>query len=64
MIKDKFRVRDSTPMRMHTLPTRDKSKYYDFHQDYGHTTKNCIQLKRAIERLIKEGNLKEYVSDQ
>lgn len=63
VIKDKFRVRDLTPMRTHMLPARDKSKYYAVHQDYGHTTENCIQLKRAIERLIKEGHLKEYMSD-
>lgn len=55
IIKEKYRVQDPIPMRAQTLPTRDKSKYCGFHQDYGHTTGNYIQLKRAIERFIQEG---------
>lgn len=49
-------------MQAHTLPARDKLKYCGFHQDYDHTTENCIQLKIAIERLIRDGHLKEYIS--
>lgn len=44
------------------LPAHDNSKYCGFHPDYDLTTKNCIQLKRAIERLIRDGQLKEYIS--
>lgn len=62
VIKGKFGVQDPALMNTHTLPARDKTKYCTFHQDYGHTTESCIQLKRAIERLINEGHLKEYVS--
>lgn len=52
VIKENYGVQDPTPMRSQTLSTRDKSKYCNFHRDYGYTTENCIQLKRAIERLI------------
>lgn len=44
------------------LPAQDNLKYCGFHPDYDLTTKNCIQLKRAIERLIRDGHLKEYIS--
>lgn len=56
------KIKDPTPMHTQTLLVRDKIKYCSFHQDYGHTTKNYIQLKQAIEMLIKEGHLKEYIS--
>lgn len=62
VMKEKFEVRDPTPMQVEMLPARDKSKYCGFHQGYGHTTENGIQLKRAIERLISCGPLKEYIS--
>ncbi|XP_057997721.1 uncharacterized protein LOC131176668 [Hevea brasiliensis] len=33
---------------------RDKGKFYRFHEDYGHTTNECRQLKDEIERLIRD----------
>ena len=37
------------PTQMKLDPaTRDNTKYYEFHKDYGHRTNNCIQLKREI----------------
>ena len=42
--------------------TRDNTKYYEFHRDYGHRTNNCIQLKREIEYLIQRGYLRRFVS--
>ncbi|KAL0420711.1 UNVERIFIED_CONTAM: hypothetical protein Slati_3094000 [Sesamum latifolium] len=32
-----------------------------FHNDYGHTTKECRHLKSEIEQLIQNGYLQEYV---
>ncbi|XP_012857161.1 PREDICTED: uncharacterized protein LOC105976442 [Erythranthe guttata] len=41
---------------------REKSdRYCRFHKDKGHTTEECAQLKAAIERLIKQGHLGEYI---
>ncbi|XP_022851020.1 uncharacterized protein LOC111372837 [Olea europaea var. sylvestris] len=42
---------------------RDRSKYCDFHRDHGHTTEDCLALKRKIEALIKRGFLGSYVSN-
>ena len=44
--------------------TRDNSKYYEFHRDYGHRTDNCIQLKREIEYLIRRGYLRRFISPE
>ena len=42
--------------------TRDNTKYYEFHRDYGHRTNNSIQLKREIEYLIQRGYLRRFIS--
>ena len=44
--------------------TRDKSKYCEFHRDYGHRTDDCIQLKREIEYLIRRGYLQRFISPE
>ena len=44
--------------------TRDNSKYYEFHRDYGHRTDDCIQLKREIEYLIRRGYLRRFISPE
>ena len=40
---------------------RDKRKYYRFHKDHGHYTKDCRDLKEQIEELIRKGKLQQYV---
>ena len=40
---------------------RDRSKYCRFHQDFGHDTSNCYQLKGQIEALVQQGQLREFV---
>ncbi|KAL0462583.1 UNVERIFIED_CONTAM: hypothetical protein Slati_0145900 [Sesamum latifolium] len=43
-------------------PQRPKSdKFCQFHNDYGHTTKECRHLKNEIERLIQNDYLQEYI---
>ena len=44
--------------------TRDNTKYYEFHRDYGHRTDNCIQLKREIKYLIRRGYLRRFISPE
>jgi hypothetical protein len=39
----------------------DKKKFCKYHRDYDHKTNECIQLRGAIERLIQEGKLREFV---
>ena len=39
----------------------DKTKYYFFHKNYGHTRENYHKLKDEIEFHIRRGKLKDYV---
>ena len=51
------------PTRMKSdPPTRDNTKYCEFHRDYGHRTDSCIQLRREIEYLIQRGYLRRFIS--
>ncbi|XP_074342058.1 uncharacterized protein LOC141679458 [Apium graveolens] len=40
---------------------RDNSKYCAYHEDTGHDTTDCRQLKDEIETLIRQGKLTEWV---
>lgn len=46
------------------LKLPDNSKNYAFHNDYGHLTANCWQLKWEIQYLINKGQFKEFMSSQ
>ncbi|XP_010677758.1 uncharacterized protein LOC104893360 [Beta vulgaris subsp. vulgaris] len=39
---------------------RDKSKWCEFHRDYGHITEDCKDLKDGIEDLIRRGYFTQY----
>ncbi|KAK2996844.1 hypothetical protein RJ639_025975 [Escallonia herrerae] len=41
---------------------RNKDLWCHFHNDHGHTIDNCGSLKRAIEALIKRGQLRKFVA--
>ena len=50
------------PRPLHSSPNvRDKNKYCRFHKDHGHYTKDCRNLKKQIEELIRKGKLQKYV---
>ena len=58
LARDKFTV--LAPMKKD--PTaRDRSRYCEFHLEYGHLASECHNLKRKIEALIQRGELKEFV---
>ncbi|XP_071714431.1 uncharacterized protein [Rutidosis leptorrhynchoides] len=40
---------------------KDTSKFCDFHNDYGHETDECIQLRIAIEEAVRSGKLSQLV---
>ena len=44
------------------LATRDKTRYCEFHRDYGHHTDDCITLNREIEYLIRRGYLRRFIA--
>ncbi|KAK3020962.1 hypothetical protein RJ639_046326 [Escallonia herrerae] len=51
------------PDRMKSRPNkRNKDLWCHFHNDHGHTIDNCGSLKRAIEALIKRGQLRKFVA--
>ncbi|GJR39011.1 hypothetical protein Tco_1214695 [Tanacetum coccineum] len=43
--------------------TKDTSKYYEFHQDYGHDTNTCRELKSKIEEAVKSGKLAYLIKE-
>ncbi|GAA0171140.1 hypothetical protein LIER_25245 [Lithospermum erythrorhizon] len=42
---------------------RDLKKYCEYHKDHGHDTDDCRLLKAEIEKLIKRGQLREFVKN-
>lgn len=54
-------------VRPHKLKTHDYKKngdkYCDYHKDKGHNTEECYHLKKLIEKMVKEGELKQYIGD-
>ena len=50
------------PRPLHSSPNvRDKNKYCRFHEDHGHNTEDCRDLKEQVEELIRKGRLQKYV---
>ncbi|XP_074350574.1 uncharacterized protein LOC141689939 [Apium graveolens] len=49
------------PGALSSWKSRDKKKYYEYHESSGHIKHECRQLKDEIEALIKEGYLGEWV---
>ncbi|XP_043699962.1 uncharacterized protein LOC122650627 [Telopea speciosissima] len=43
---------------------RNKNKYYRFHQDHGHDTEECRQLKDKVEALIQRGRLGRFAKKE
>ncbi|GJX89954.1 hypothetical protein Tco_0343280, partial [Tanacetum coccineum] len=50
-----------TPMVTPLEKRSDSSKFCEFHNDIGHSTDECVQLKRQIEELVREGKLSQFV---
>ncbi|KAK3036388.1 hypothetical protein RJ639_032157 [Escallonia herrerae] len=60
-IKDNKALR--WPDKMRSRPNkRNKDLWCHYHNDHGHTTDNCGSLKRAIEALIKRGQLRKFIA--
>ena len=43
------------------LDKRNRNKFYDFYQDHGHTTDECLTLKEQIAMLLKKDQLSEFL---
>nr|GEV54510.1 reverse transcriptase domain-containing protein [Tanacetum cinerariifolium] len=45
------------------VENRNKNKFYEFHSDKGHSTDECIHLRRQIEEAVKSGQLSHLVKE-
>nr|GEZ79831.1 reverse transcriptase domain-containing protein [Tanacetum cinerariifolium] len=45
------------------LEKRNSNKFCDFHNDKGHSTDECIQLKKQIEELVQAGKLSHLIKE-
>ncbi|GJV31827.1 reverse transcriptase domain-containing protein [Tanacetum coccineum] len=48
---------EQPPRMVGNKRSRDMSKYYHFHEDHGHETKQCWELRHQIEEAVKSGHL-------
>lgn len=39
-------------------------EYCEYHESHGHNIDDCIQLRDAIEQLIREGKSRKYVKEE
>ena len=62
-VRDKQFLRWPTQMKSN-LATRDNTRYYEFHRDYGHRTDDCLQLRKEIEHLIQRGYLQCFIAPE
>lgn len=42
---------------------KNTKKYFNYHQDIGHTSEECFNLKILIETLIKNGELDRFIKE-
>lgn len=41
-----------------------KDWYCQFHWDHGYDSEDCFKLRKPVEKLIKEGKLQKFVTNQ
>ncbi|XP_048493005.1 uncharacterized protein LOC125493583 [Beta vulgaris subsp. vulgaris] len=61
-IKGKYPLPKPNPIRTSACK-RDQGLWCEFHHDCGHTTRECRELKRALDKLADEGKLNRYLKD-
>ncbi|GJT13269.1 hypothetical protein Tco_0860311 [Tanacetum coccineum] len=52
---------EQPPRMFGSRRSRDMSKYCHFHEDHGHDTNDCLQLRNHIEEAMKSGQLSHLV---
>ena len=59
VLKKDYNVPPPPPLNPRAAQHRDSTRYCAFHNDVGYTTAECLALRHAIEKLIKEGHLQQ-----
>ena len=59
-IKNKSILPHPPPIRTSAY-RRDKSQWCEYHQECGHTTKDCRELKKGLDSLADQGKLNRYL---
>ncbi|GMN56293.1 hypothetical protein TIFTF001_025413 [Ficus carica] len=52
------------PKKLPENPTRDTTKYYEFHKDHGHQIIDCRALRAEVAELLKKGHLREFLTEK
>ncbi|GJZ70115.1 reverse transcriptase domain-containing protein, partial [Tanacetum coccineum] len=58
--KGKFKA---SPPMVTPAKKRDPNKYCEFHVDTGHSTDECMQLRKQIDEMIKSGKLSQFIKE-
>ncbi|GKE21723.1 hypothetical protein Tco_1433235, partial [Tanacetum coccineum] len=58
--KGKFKA---PPPMVTPAEKRDPNKYCEFHADTGHSTDECMQLRKQIDEMIKSGKLSRFIRE-
>nr|GEX36941.1 hypothetical protein [Tanacetum cinerariifolium] len=51
------------PPMVTPVEKRSSNKFYDFHNDKGHSTDECMQLKKQIEEFLRAGKLSHLIKE-
>ncbi|GJU33141.1 reverse transcriptase domain-containing protein [Tanacetum coccineum] len=57
------RISKEAPRLCTPADKRDPSKYCEFHADTGHSTDECMQLRKQIDEMIKAGKLTQFIKE-
>ncbi|GJW61699.1 reverse transcriptase domain-containing protein [Tanacetum coccineum] len=51
------------PPMVTPVEKRSSNKFCEFHNDKGHSTDECVQLRKQIEELVREGKLSHFIKE-
>nr|GEY98444.1 reverse transcriptase domain-containing protein [Tanacetum cinerariifolium] len=51
------------PPMVTPVEKKSNNKFYDFHNDKGHSTDECMQLKKQIKELVRAGKLSHLIKE-
>ena len=52
------------PKKLPNNPTRDMTKYYEFHKDHGHHTIDYRALRAEVAEMLKKRHLREFITNK